>query len=332
MEFEEKLSLIEQNTVEVVQPKELEHLLEQKKKPVVYCGYEPSGPVHLGHFVTISKLLQMEKAGFKVKILLADWHAFLNKKGDWDFIKKTAKEWESAFKKLGLKNAEFVLGSSFQMKSSYFEDVLTLSSQATLNRGLRSMQEVSRDLENALVSQVIYPLMQVADIKHLKVDACQAGIEQRKIYMLARETIGSINYQKPVLVHTPLISSLTGKGKMSSSDPESFISVNDSKEKIKQKISHAFCPAGVTAANPVLEIARLIVFSRNGFLELKRDQKFGGNVKFGSFEELERAFVSRQVHPMDLKAAVGESLVQIFSKIKKLPKTRAVAGLDLKEV
>jgi len=140
MDIAEKLALISKNTVEVVTQEDLKKLLETNKKPVAYCGYEPSGEVHLGHLVTITKLTELEKAGVKVKILLADWHAFLNRKGDWDFIKKTAKDWETVFRQLGLKNAEYVLGSKFQRTPEYIDDVLTLSSHITINRGMRSMQ------------------------------------------------------------------------------------------------------------------------------------------------------------------------------------------------
>ncbi len=318
MDLENRLSLIKNNTVEVVVEEELRALLASKKKPVAYCGYEPSGAVHLGHLVTINKLADLQKSGFEVKVLLADWHAFLNKKGDWDFIRKTAKLWKEAFLQLGLKKAEFVLGSSFQMKSNYFEDVLTLSSNATVARGTRSMQEVARNLDNAMISQMVYPLMQVADIKHLKVDVAQAGIEQRKIHMLGRELLECIQYKKPILVHTPLISSLTGKGKMSSSDPLSFISVVDSPEAIKQKMSKTFCPAGIVEANPVLEIAKLIVFPRFESIEVKRPEKFGGNKVFESYQALESDFVSNQLHPMDLKNTIAEYLIEYFSGAKKV--------------
>jgi tyrosyl-tRNA synthetase len=49
---------------------------------------EPNGPMHLGHFVTITKLLDLERAGFKVVILLADVHALLNRKGNEEEIKR----------------------------------------------------------------------------------------------------------------------------------------------------------------------------------------------------------------------------------------------------
>ena len=56
MDVDERLGLIGRNTAEIVTGKELRSLLETKQRPIVYCGYEPNGPVHLGHFVTIMRV------------------------------------------------------------------------------------------------------------------------------------------------------------------------------------------------------------------------------------------------------------------------------------
>src|SRR3989344_4831791 len=92
----------------------------------------------------------------EIKKLFADWHTWLNKKGEWSFIHEMIKKWEKAFKALGLEKAEYVLGSSFQRTQAYMDDLLTLSLNTTVNRSLRSMQEVARYFEHATVSQMIY--------------------------------------------------------------------------------------------------------------------------------------------------------------------------------
>lgn len=317
MDIKEKLALIKRNTEEILGEEELSALLKQRKKPVAYCGYETSGEIHLGHLVTITKLLDLMKAGVHVKVLFADWHTWLNQKGDWDFIHKQIKIWEKGFRAAGLKDAEFVLGSSFQRKIDYIDDVLKISVKTTMNRALRSMQEVARDIEHAKVSQVIYPLMQITDIKHLGVDIVHSGIEQRKIHMLGVEVFPLIEYKKPVFVHTPLIPSLQGPGsKMSSSDPKSFISIRDKDDDIKQKIKGAYCEEGAAEENPVLTIARLIIFPRYGSVEVKRPEKFGGNIQFKDYSELENAFKSKKLHPQDLKNFVSEKLVEIITPIR----------------
>lgn len=315
MDTKKKLELIKRNAAEVLGEEKLQTSLK-KKQPVVYCGYEPSGDLHIGHYVTILKLKDFEDAGFKVKILLADWHAWLNKKGDWKFIGDQVKKWEKAFKKIGLKNPEIIVGTSFQRKPEYFDDVFSLAAASTLNRGLRAMQGVARDIDHAKVTQLFYPFMQVADMKALKVDAVVAGMEQRKIHMIAVESLKNINYEVPAFVHTSLILSLkgAGAGKMSSSEAGGLISVKDSPEGIKKKISKAYCPEGET--NPVLDISKILIFPVFEKLEISRPEKFGGNITYDSYEDLEKDFLGKKLHPMDLKNIVGEKLAEMFKKIK----------------
>ena len=312
-----KLELIKRNAQEIINEKDISKLLK-KNKPIAYCGYETSGEIHLGHLVTITKLIDLVEAGFHVKILFADWHTFLNQKGDWDFINKQVETWKNGFKAAGLKKAEFVLGSSFQRKDEYIDDVFMISTKTTINRALRSMQQVARDIENAKVSQVIYPFMQIVDIKHHNVDLVQSGIEQRKIHMLGNEVFDLIDYKKPVFLHTPLINSLRGSGsKMSSSDAGSFISIRDSDKDIKSKINAAYCPSGISKDNPVLEIVKLIIYPRiiNDFV-VKRDNKFGGDLIFKDYKDLEKAFVSKKIHPLDLKNSVSDYLCSIIGPIR----------------
>ena len=318
MNSNEKFELIKENTIEIVEESELKEVL-QKKSPTVYCGYEVSGEVHLGHMVTTTKLLDFQKAGFKVVVLLADWHTWLNRKGDWEMIEKMVQLWKKVFKGLGLEKAKFVLGSDIQRNMKYIDDVFSISVQTTIQRALRSMQEIARDIENAKVSQVIYPFMQIVDIKALDVDVVFAGIEQRKIHMLAREILPKLSCKSPVCVHTPLIPSLQGPGsKMSSSVPESLISVRDSEEDIRKKLNKAYCPVGEAENNPVLGIAQLIVFPRTGTLKIKREKKFGGDLTIKSYPELEKLYQEKKLHPMDLKNAVGEELVDILAPVRKL--------------
>jgi tyrosyl-tRNA synthetase len=263
MLFEEKLELIRRNTVEMVTEEELVNVLKTKEQPVVYCGYEPNGPVHLGHFVTMIKLMDFDRAGFKVKLLLADIHAFLNRKGNEEELSRDVQIWRRTVKAIGL-NADVILGSSFEFEREYQLEVMRLARGCTINRTLRSMQEIARDITHATISQTWYPLMQVIEIKYLGVDVAEGGLEQRKIHMLGRDSV-EITKHAFVAVHTPLIASLKGPGeKMSKSIPDSGISVTDTCEDIQKALKNAYCPERVIKENPVLEIMRLISFPRMG--------------------------------------------------------------------
>ena len=85
----------------------------------VYAGYEPSGEIHLGHLVTINKLVDLQNAGFDVIVLLADLHAFLNRKGTMEKVGELADYNQRCFEGLGLKNVKYVLGSDLQLNRDY---------------------------------------------------------------------------------------------------------------------------------------------------------------------------------------------------------------------
>jgi tyrosyl-tRNA synthetase len=301
------------NTVEIVTDEDLHALLAQPRKKV-YAGYEPSGEIHLGHLVTINKLLDLQAAGFEVTVLLADLHAFLNRKGTREKIGELAEYNKRCFEGLGLKNVTYVLGSDLQLNRDYELLVLQLSQQITLNRATRSMDEVGRQMDHPTVSQMIYPIMQMADIAMLGADAAVGGIDQRKIHMLAREHLVNFGYKAPVCIHTPILNGLDGK-KMSSSQGN-YISVADSEEEIRKKCQKAFCPPAI-AENPILQIFQHHIFPRLHEVAIHRPEKFGGDRTFFAYGELEAAYGSGEVHPLDLKKTCGESLVTIFAPVRE---------------
>src|SRR5512136_432704 len=130
--------LATRNTVEVVTAEELRDLIDRPVKRV-YAGYEPSGEIHLGHLLTVNKLMDLKEAGFEVVVLLADLHAFLNRKGTMEQVRELAEYNKRCFEGLGLRDVEYVLGSDIQLSPKYQLMVLRLSQQITLNRAKRSM-------------------------------------------------------------------------------------------------------------------------------------------------------------------------------------------------
>ncbi|MCX6686152.1 MAG: tyrosine--tRNA ligase [Methanoregula sp.] len=300
------------NTVEVVTDDELRSLLSRPAKKV-YAGYEPSGEIHLGHLVTVNKLVDLQAAGFEVVVLLADLHAFLNRKGTMERVRELAEYNRRCFEGLGLKNVKYVLGSDLQLSRDYDLLVLQLSQQITLNRAMRSMDEVGRQMDHPTVSQMIYPLMQAADIAMLGVDAAVGGIDQRKIHMLAREHLINFGYGAPVCIHTPIINGLDGK-KMSSSQGN-YISIADSEDDIKKKCQKAFCPPEIPE-NPVLQIFQHHIFPKLPQVVVKRPEKFGGDRSFSSYAEIELAYQKGEVHPLDLKKTCGDCLIEILSPVR----------------
>ena len=89
---------------------------------------------------------------------------------------------------------------------------------------------------------------------------------------------------------------------MSSSEKASKIDILDSAESIAAKIKDAFCPQGEVENNGVLAFVKMVLFAVHeaGFT-VKREERFGGDTTFASYQELEDAYVAKQVFPLDLK-------------------------------
>jgi tyrosyl-tRNA synthetase len=258
--------------------------------------------------------VDLQAAGFEVIVLLADLHAFLNRKGTMERVGELAEYNKHCFEGLGLKKVEYVLGSDLQLNRDYQLLVLQLSQQITLNRATRSMDEVGRQMDHPTVSQMVYPIMQMADIAMLGVDAAVGGIDQRKIHMLAREHLINFGYTAPVCIHTPILNGLDGK-KMSSSQGN-YISIADSEEEIRKKCQKAFCPPEISE-NPVLQIFQFHIFSRLSEVTIKRPEKFGGDRTFSNYSEIESSYGKGEIHPLDLKKSCGESLVEILAPVRE---------------
>lgn len=317
MDNEERKRLVLRNTEEIIKEEELDEILEEKDEPVTYVGYETSGPLHVGHWLSIRKMLDLQKAGFQVKILFADLHTYLNKKGEEDWIQAMTEYWEATFEACGL-NAEFIRGREFQEETEYFHDVLDLSLNTTINRGTRSMQEVARgDRDSQSISQIIYPLMQALDIEYLDVDLAVGGIEQRKIHMLGRDVLPEIGYDKPTCLHHPLVLSLKGDNKMSSSKPETMFPLHASEETIKNRINGAYCPQGEVEENPIIQLARFHIFGDDDSLQVNRPEKYGGDLNYENLDELKKDFKEEELHPQDLKNSVGTHIAEKLEDVRQ---------------
>ncbi len=323
----DRLSLLTRNAEEIVTLDGLRDLIKSNKSLTAYVGYEPSGKIHMGHVLTINKLLDLQNAGFKIIVLLADLHAYLNEKGELEEIRGMAKENREVFVAMGLdpNKTTFVLGGSdgyafsdkdgFQMTPEYQMLSHRLMSHITEKRAIRSMKMIARDPENMKTSNVIYPILQVADMIELDIDVAVGGMDQRKIHMLARDVMPKLGLKAPICIHTPILVGLDGS-KMSSSK-ENYISVDDSYDQVKQKISDAFCPTQVED-NPILHLFRYHIFPRFSEVTMKRPDKFGGDSDYMSYDSLEKDFVSGTLHPLDLKNAAIEYINEILDPVREV--------------
>lgn len=337
MDLEKRIELIKSEpTEEIVTEKELRSLLETKSRPKHYIGFEISGMPHVGHVLVAGKKVNdMEKAGIETQIWLADWHTMANNKlgGAWGRIIRVSEFYRRLFHEV-CPHTKIILASDlYKDNTDFWKLVMQMARRTTMARATRTLIVEGRsEKETIYVSQYLYPVMQAADIFLLGADIPHAGIDQRKVHMLAKELFKDLNLGTIVPLHHHLLPSLTepprvsagaekeeivAAMKMSKSKPGSAIPILVTEDEIKGIIKGAWCPEGVTEGNPLLELCRYMILPNTGQLKIERSSKFGGDIVYDSYSRLEQDFASKRLHPADLKSGVANALNMLISPLAK---------------
>ena len=353
----DRLALVERGLEEVLTGEELAALLASDVPPRHYIGFEISGRIHVGTgLLCMAKLRDFQRAGIETTVFLADWHTWINDKlgGDPATIRGLATGYFAEGMKASMlcvggdpEAVRFVLGSDlYRQVDDYWATVVEVGKHTSLARMQRSITIMGREEGEAVdFAKLIYPAMQVADIFKLGVNLAHAGMDQRKAHVIARDVALQVQRNplvgpdgtraKPIALHHPL---LLGLGrppvwpippdgnlrdlrtamKMSKSKPSSAIFIHDSPDEIAAKVRKAFCPPGVVEFNPVLDWTRQLLFGVfDEPLRVRRSEQHGGPVTFDAYEELEAAYRQERLHPMDLKGAVTDRLVEALEPARR---------------
>lgn len=329
----EQYELITKNLQEVLNGQIIKNVLEVEKRPLkLYWGTAPTGRPHCGYFVPMTKLAHFLKAGCEVTVLLADLHAFLdNMKASLEVVSYRAKYYELVIKAIlksinvPIEKLKFVVGSSYQTSTDYVMDIFKLSNIVSQNDAKRAGADVVKQVDNPLLSGLIYPLMQALDEEHLGVDAQFGGVDQRKIFVLAEENLGKLGYKKRAHLMNPMVPGLGQGGKMSASDPNSKIDILEEPKQVKKKINSAFCAPGVVEDNGLLSFIEFVVapiqelkHGANYFkFDIDRPEKFGGPVSYSSIDDIKKDFAEQKLAPPDLKAGVTEAINELLAPIRE---------------
>lgn len=335
MDIEPRLALIKQVGEEIITVEELRELLTKNLHPIAYDGFEPSGQMHIAQgLMRAINVNLMLKAGCKIKMLVADWHAWANNKmdGDLEKIQVVGRYMIEVWRACGMDvdKVEFVWANDLMKELEYHKLVMQIARNTTLKRIIRTGQIMGRkesDVQQA--SQVLYACMQCADIFQLKADICQLGLDQRKVNVLARELAPTLGMKKPIIVSHHMLMGLNEptksedaeeralQMKMSKSNPLSAIFMTDSEEQVRNKIMKAYCPAKIVENNPLTEYLKYMIFQKKESITIKRSDKYGGNIVVDGYNDLKNKYESGAIHPADLKSAVAEELNELLEPIRK---------------
>jgi tyrosyl-tRNA synthetase len=319
---------------EVTTAKELVNLVKsfkEGKKPEVICydGFEPSGRMHIAQGLIRSiNVNKLTSCGFKFVFWVADWFAKMNLKfgGDMKKIQKAGELMIHTWKASGMdmSKVEFIWSSESIGKKGkeYMEKVIDVATTFTINRMMKCTQIMGREESTSLkMSQLLYPAMQCVDIFHLNVDICSLGLDQRKVNMLAREySVGKKRRFHPIIVSHPMLPGLDGSDKMSKSNPDNAIFMDDTTAEVKRKINKAYCRPGQIDVNPVLQYFKCIVFQLRESVTLNVldfDTKKRTERVFDNFEDMEKAFAKEEIHPNDVKPVLIKLINEFLDPVRE---------------
>lgn len=333
MDVTEKIAFVTRDpTEEVVTSEELVNLFNTNSHPKHYIGLEISGFLHLGSLIlTGFKINDFIKAGVKCSVFLADWHTFINDKlgGNLETIKKVSEYYADAFRLL-CPGIEILQGSKlYDSRKEYWTELIQFAKHMSLSRAMRTLTIMGRTEKDKLdLAQMLYAPMQAVDIHAMDLDIVHSGMDQRKIHMLVREIFPKMRWKVPVAIHHRLLPGLAEpepasgedskiSSKMSKSKPSSGIFIHDSDDEIRSKIKKSWCPEGIVENNPLLAISRHIILHEFKEILIERPAKFGGNITYTNYAQLELDFLQKKLHPTDLKSMVERYLINIISPLRE---------------
>jgi len=326
MDTAERVELATRHTEEVVTEEELAELFESGD-PSVYIGYAPTGEMHIGHFTTMRKLADFMQAGMDVTVLIADLHAHLDdEKSPFDLLDARSRYYREAIEGMvaaaGADPDEitFVRGTDFELGEEYTLEIYRMAAETTVARAQRAASEVVREGEDPKLGGLLYPLLQTLDVDALSADVAYGGIDQRGIYMLSREILPDHGSEAPVCIFAPLLTGLSG-GKMSASEENSKVNLNDAPAVVEEKIGDAYCPQGEREDNGVLEYLEYLVVpilrERGESFEVSRPEEYGGDIVYEDYDGLEADFLAGELHPADLKPAAAAAIAEVIDPIRQ---------------
>lgn len=287
------------NVKEIIGKKEIEHLMETKKKVRIYWGISPTGKMHIGYLIPLMKIIDFVREGCEVIILLADLHAYLDSKTNWEDLEKRTTYYQTMIKHFLDKykvKVTFVCGRDFQLKQEYMIDMFRYMSMCGINHCMKAGSEVVRQEDNPKMNSLIYPILQSLDEEYLHVDIQFGGIDQRKIFMFSQKFLPRLGYKKRYYIMTPLLS--LHKDKMSASSPYKICLTASNKE-IQQSIQKVYCEEK-SKDSPLYPFVQYMIFPHHSFMNCS------------SYEE----FLQIEVHPKDLKDHISNFLIDMLSSFR----------------
>jgi tryptophanyl-tRNA synthetase len=220
--------------------------VKNKKKFAVMTGLMPTGKFHLGHMLVVNQLIFYQKLGAKIYIAIADIEAYNARGQSLEESRKIAiEQYLTNYIALGLKpsNCEIYFQSerskNAEKSNAYYRLQNLLAKYSTFNEFKAVYGEISP-------GKMISALLQASDMLHVQLPEFEGtcpvvvpvGIDQDPHIRLARDMsqhIKDFKFNQLSSTYNLFMPGLS-RGKMSSSDLNSFIALTDSPKEVEMKI------------------------------------------------------------------------------------------------
>jgi len=304
--------------------------IKNKKKFVMMTGLMPTGKFHLGHMIIAKQMVFYQKLGAKVYIAVADLEAYNARGQSLEDSKKIAEDYITNYIALGLdpKKCEIYFQSErskdAKKSNAYYRLQNLLARHATFNEFKAVYGEITP-------GKMLSSLLQASDMLHPQLPEFEGdcpvivpvGIDQDPHLRLARDISQRIKTYKFIQLSSTYNIFLPGLkgGKMSASDPLSYIAPTDTPKEIETKIKkYAFSGGQPTleeqkklGGNPDIDVSfqylRLLEDDDKKLQKIHDDYK-SGKLMTGELKELTIKKINEFLREHQKKLADAKKIVE----------------------
>lgn len=226
------------------------------KEKIVLTGMRPTGVLHIGHYLSvIPELLKLQNEAGRLFLMIADLHA-LTTLEDSKNLEQNSLILANTYLACGIDPRKTIIFVQSQIAehtelANIFSMIIPVS-MLELNPVYKEMRE--EHPKNNSLGLLSYPVLQAADILTYKATHVPVGKDQAPHIEIVREIARKFNarfgkiFPEPKIIlqkESKILSLQDPKKKMSKSHKEeSYISLLDSPEIIRQKIKKAVTDSG----------------------------------------------------------------------------------------
>ncbi|CEI58562.1 tyrosine--tRNA ligase [Candidatus Portiera aleyrodidarum] len=241
------LKKIKLNTKKILIEKILIKKIKSGKILNIKIGLDPTTPnLHLGHFVLIKKLKQLQDLGHKILFIIGDFTGIIGDPTGKNLTRKSLTKEQikinaikckkQILKIFNPKKIKILFNSEWLKKISILK-IIKILSKVTISKMLERKDFNKRYKTGSSISihEFIYPLIQAYDSVVLKADIEVGGIDQLFNLLIGRELQKVFNQEPQNLITMPILEGSDGKKKMSKT-LNNYININDKPGALYRKI------------------------------------------------------------------------------------------------